>query len=60
MVLEDPERHYCDDCLHERREDTVAIFASTGPAALARGRAEGHDPAHGGDAGAKRATRQRA
>ncbi len=57
LVLADGGRRYCDDCLPERREEMVAIFASAGPAALARRRAEGADPAHGGEAGRKRGER---
>ncbi len=51
LVLDDPERRYCDGCLPERREEAVARFASAGPAELARRRAEGYDLAHGGEAG---------
>ncbi|MDP9366395.1 MAG: CRISPR-associated endonuclease Cas1 [Chloroflexota bacterium] len=54
MVLDDPERSYCDGCLPERREDVVEAFATVGPRALARRRAEGTDPAHGGGAARKR------
>ncbi len=57
VVLEDPERLYCDGCLPERRAEAVSIFASAGPTQLARLRAEGKDPAHGGDAGQKRGRR---
>jgi len=34
----------CDDCLPERRRKTTAALAESGPAALARMRAEGRDP----------------
>ena len=34
----------CDDCLSERREENAAALAESGPAALARMRAEGRDP----------------
>ncbi|MDP9382176.1 MAG: hypothetical protein M3Q29_18945, partial [Chloroflexota bacterium] len=60
LVLEDPERHYCDGCLPERREGSVAIFAVAGPAALARRRTEGNDPAHGGEAGRAKGRRNAA
>ncbi len=56
-VLEDPERLYCDGCLPERQAETVAILADAGPMALARLRATGRDPAHGGPAGQKRGQR---
>ncbi len=54
VVLEDGDRRYCDNCLPQRRKETATIFTSAGPVALARRRAEGLDPAHGGHAGRKR------
>ncbi len=57
VVLEDPERLYCNGCLPERRAEAVATFAGAGPAELARRRAAGEDPAHGGEAGLKRSRR---
>ncbi len=38
----------------------MAIFAVAGPAALARRRAEGNDPAHGGEAGRAKGRRNAA
>jgi hypothetical protein len=46
VVLDDPSRKYCNECFPERRADIVANFATIGPAALARRRAVGTDPAH--------------
>jgi CRISPR-associated endonuclease Cas1 len=37
-------RSVCDDCLPERRQENAAALAESGPAALARMRAEGRDP----------------
>jgi hypothetical protein len=45
VVLDDSSRKYCDACFPQRREAMVANFASAGPAALAKRRAEGADPA---------------
>ena len=42
--LPSPRRIVCDDCLSKRREENAAALAERGPAALARMRAEGHDP----------------
>lgn len=50
VILDAADRAYCDDCLPEHQE----IFERAGPAALRRLRAEGRDPAHGGEAGRKR------
>lgn len=57
VVLDDPNRTYCDDCLPDQCLDSVAVFVSAGPDALARLRALGKDPAHGGEAGRKRGRR---
>ncbi len=57
VVLDDPTRVYCDDCLPDYRSDSVAVFASAGPDALERLRAQGRDPAHGGEPGRKRGRR---
>ncbi len=37
-------RLYCDDCLPEEQQETLALFEEAGPAALAKLRAEGRDP----------------
>jgi CRISPR-associated endonuclease Cas1 len=50
QLLDDPARTHCDECLPEFRADQQAGFAAAGPAALARRRAEGTDPAHGAEA----------
>ncbi len=61
VVLDRADRDYCDDCLPDYHAEQVAeSFAQAGPAALARLRAEGADPAHGGDAGRKRGGRNAA
>jgi hypothetical protein len=57
VVLDDSSRKYCDSCFPERREAAVAIFATAGPAALAKRRAEGTDPAHTEDARRKQGKR---
>ncbi len=55
VVLDAPNRSYCDDCLPERRREHVAeSFQKAGPAMLRRLVAEGRDPSHGGKAGRKR------
>ncbi|MGO8947064.1 MAG: CRISPR-associated endonuclease Cas1 [Ktedonobacterales bacterium] len=46
---------YCEACLIERREEYVPAFLAAGPEVLAELRAVGQDPAHGGEAAAKRA-----
>jgi hypothetical protein len=56
-VLDDPSRKYCDACFPERREATVAKFATVGPAALAKRRDEGTDPAHKEEARRQQRTR---
>lgn len=43
-ALPSPDRIVCDDCLPERRQEHLADLAASGPAALARMRAEGRDP----------------
>lgn len=50
-ILDDAARRYCDDCLPDVRKEQGITFAVAGPAALARRRAAGTDPAHGGEAG---------
>lgn len=54
--LPSAERVYCDECLSERRKEAVKGYQTAGPAALSRRRAEGNDPAHGGQAAKKRGT----
>jgi CRISPR-associated endonuclease Cas1 len=43
-ALPSPDRAVCDACLPERRDEQLAAFATSGPAALAQLRAEGRDP----------------
>jgi hypothetical protein len=45
---------YCASCLVERREEYIPDFLAAGPEVLAELRAVGQDPAHGGEAAAKR------
>lgn len=45
VILEEAGRTYCDECLREYREEQLAEFARSGPAALAKLRAQGIDPA---------------
>jgi hypothetical protein len=47
-------RVYCDDCLPHHQRDMYDAFAATGRAGVARKRAEGIDPSHGGEAREKR------
>ncbi len=57
ILLDDPYRLYCDECLPHRRKESIASFAAAGPAGLALLRAQGQDPAHGGNAARKRGVR---
>ncbi len=57
VVLNDPERVYCDECLPEARKGIVKAWSALGPRILARLRMDGSDPAHGGIAGRKRGQR---
>ncbi len=47
-------RSYCDDCLRAINAESLAALKTAGAAALAKLRAEGRDPTHGGDAARKR------
>ncbi|MDP9470030.1 MAG: CRISPR-associated endonuclease Cas1 [Chloroflexota bacterium] len=61
LVLERTGRDYCDGCLPDyRAEQATESFGQAGPSALTRLRAEGTDPAHGGEAGRKRGERNAA
>src|SRR5438132_748559 len=51
--LDDRGRLFCDGCLPEARADTARRFATAGPAALAKLRAAGTDPAQLPEARAK-------
>src|SRR5829696_8210821 len=57
LVLDIPSRKYCDECFPTRRDEVVAIFASAGPAGLAKRRADGADPAHSPEARRKQGLR---
>jgi hypothetical protein len=57
--LDHETRSYCDICLPDVRAEQRLDFAASGPVALARRRAEGADPAHRGDAGARRSKTMR-
>lgn len=59
VELADAGRHFCDVCLPEVKTQSVEAFLVAGPAALARARSSGNDPAHGGDSGHHRAQTQR-
>ena len=48
------DRAHCDQCLPEVRAEQRTGFAASGPAALARTRSDGNDPAHGGVAAVRR------
>lgn len=52
-MLDAGNRRYCDGCLPERQAEQAAGWAAAGGSILARLRARGADPAHGGEAGRK-------
>ncbi len=54
VILENRRRKYCGECFPEHRKEMVGAWAQSGIKALARRRAAGSDPAHGGYAGYKR------
>jgi CRISPR-associated endonuclease Cas1 len=61
VVLERPGRDYCDECWTEYRvEQAAERFAPAGLETLAKLRSKGVDPAHGGEAGRTRGTRNAA
>ena len=55
VVLASSKRSYCDDCLDARKAEGLETFARAGSTSLSKLIAQGHDPAHGGEAGLKRA-----
>ena len=57
--LEDASRSHCDACLPQVRSGQRQDFSASGPAALARLRAKGADPAHGGEAAKRRSETMR-
>lgn len=60
VVLGRTGRDLCDDCLPERQTEQASMWAAAGPSTLIQRRAEGRDPAHGGEAGRKRGARNAA
>lgn len=54
-----PTGHYCADCSERRRIEFIPELSERATAYLARARAEGRDPAHGGAAANKRGTKNR-
>lgn len=59
-MLDRRDRDYCDDCLPERQVEQAAGWVAVGASTLIQLRAEGCDPAHSGEAGRKRGTRNAA
>jgi CRISPR-associated endonuclease Cas1 len=57
--LSNANRSHCDECLPAVQAEQRAGFATSGPAALARLREIGSDPAHGGAAADRRAATMR-
>jgi hypothetical protein len=53
-MLTNRDRRHCTECLPAAQAEQRSEFAQAGPAALAELRAQGHDPAHGGQAAARR------
>jgi hypothetical protein len=54
ILLDEPYRLYCRECLPQLRREYSAALAVAGPAILSSLRAQGQDPAHGGNAARKR------
>ena len=54
VLIKETDRLYCDTCLPERRREVTAFVNASGLQELARLRAEGRDPAHGGLAARER------
>jgi len=59
-MLDRTDRDYCDGCRPERQAEQAAVWAAGGLDVLARRRASGADPAHGGAAGRERGRRNAA
>lgn len=57
MILDDGAHRYCDDCMPEICSEQAGAFAVAGPPTLAKRRAAGTDPPHGGNAGKSRGRR---
>jgi CRISPR-associated endonuclease Cas1 len=54
VILEDPTRAYCGNCLPSYALEAVATFSASGRVKLAALRASGTDPSHGGEVAMKR------
>ncbi len=55
VILPSRRRSYCNDCLPKAYAEHLAALQEAGPSALARLRADGRDPTHGGQAARMRA-----
>jgi len=55
LLLPRSKRRYCDECLPEHKSESMSKGVAAGAARLAELRAGGRDPAHGGEAGRKKA-----
>jgi hypothetical protein len=51
VILQHSERRYCDECVPWIQKENEKSRYAAGQAALAKARAAGEDPAHGGEAG---------
>jgi hypothetical protein len=60
LILDDPDRHICDECLPEFDRERTARLSQMGKARLAAMRASNEDPAHSAAAREKRAQKSRA
>ncbi len=56
-ILDRSVRKFCDECWPEVQTEQCITLGQAGPAALAKLRAAGTDPAHGGEAGKARGRR---
>jgi hypothetical protein len=54
VILDDPSRQCCDECLPTYQTEAMARFSAGGRAKLRELRAAGTDPSHGGEAAKKR------
>jgi hypothetical protein len=54
VVLDDPGRLLCDECLPQSKAEALRVASHRALASLARRRADGIDPSHGGEAARKR------
>lgn len=56
-ILDNSVRKFCDECWPDVQQEQSITLGQAGPAALAKLRAAGTDPAHGGNAGKARGRR---